>query len=80
METGSNTSPRHITTCPVQFNGMLVQKCYRKTKSRLICKYFCTLKFLWHNGNATLKLFNFRINIFFQRKLCVFWNYSQAIL
>jgi len=32
MKTGSNTAPRHITTCHVKFSGALVQQWYRKTK------------------------------------------------
>jgi len=32
MKTGSNTAPRRITTCCVQFSGALVQQWYRKTK------------------------------------------------
>ena len=36
MKTSSNTPPIRITTC-VQFNGVLVQQCYRKTKSKPNC-------------------------------------------
>jgi len=32
MKTSSNTAPRHITTCGVQFDGAFVQQHYRKAK------------------------------------------------
>jgi uncharacterized Zn-finger protein len=37
MKTSSNTPPRHFITCCIQFNGALVQQCYRKTKSSPVC-------------------------------------------
>jgi len=36
MKTSSNTAPRHITTCGVQFDGAFVQQCYRKAKSSTV--------------------------------------------
>ena len=45
-KTSSNTAPRHITTCCVQFNGAFVQQSYSKAKSRTV---FIALSAHWNS-------------------------------
>jgi hypothetical protein len=64
MKTSSNTPPRLIATCLVQFDAALVRQCYRKTKISPFVLAFHSLKFLSPSGNATLKQFTLENKIF----------------
>jgi len=89
MKTSRNTPQRHITAYCIQFNGALVQQYYRKTESSSVCMCFphteiplalwkCPIKAVCFI-NRTLKQFTFKKQDFYQRKLHLNWNYSQAI-
>jgi len=89
MKTSSNTLPRHVTAFRVQFNGALLQQRCRETKSRPVCICFphteiplthwkCHIKAVYFI-NGTLKKFALKKQDFYQRKLHVNSNYSQAI-
>jgi hypothetical protein len=89
VKTSSNTPQRHIITYHVQFNGALVQQHYRKTESRPVCMCFLHTEIpLAHWKchieevcfiNSPLKQFTFKKHNFYQRKLHVNCNYSQAV-
>jgi hypothetical protein len=75
----SNTPPRHIVTCHVQFNGVLVQQRYRKTKSRPVCTCFLHTEFPLTQWKCHIGAVYFKKQYFYQRKLNVIWNYSHTI-
>ena len=78
MKTSSSTPPRHIITC-VQFNGLLVQQHYRKSKSMPICTCFRHTEFPLTQWKCHIEAVYFKKQDIYQRKLHVSWNYSQAI-
>jgi hypothetical protein len=78
MKTSSNRPPRHIITCRVQFNGALVQH-YIKTKSRPMCICFPHTEIPLTQLKCHIESIYFKKQDFYQRKLHVSWNYSQAI-
>ena len=80
MKTSSNTQPRHITSCCVQFDGVFVQQRYRKTKISTICKCFPHTEIPSIRWKCHIEAVYFKKQYFCQRKLHVGWNYSQSIL
>jgi hypothetical protein len=80
MKTSTTTLPRHIITCRVQFNGVLVQQYYRKTKSRPICTCLPHNEIPLTQWKCHFEAVYFKKQDFYQRKLHEIWNYSQAIL
>ena len=78
MKTSSSTPPRHIITC-VQFNGLLVQQHYRKSKSMPICTCFLHTEIPLTQWKCHIEAVYFKKLGFYERKLHVSWNYSQAI-
>ena len=79
MKTSSKTPPRHIITCRVQFNGVLVRQNYRKTKSRPICTCSPLTEIPLTQWKCHTEEVYFKKQDFYQRKLHVSWNCSQAI-
>ena len=78
MKTSSSTPPWHIITC-VQFNGLLVEQHYRKSKSMPICTCFLHTEIPLTQWKCHIEAVYFKKQDFYQRKLHVSWNYSQAI-
>jgi len=79
MKTGSNTSPRPVTTYCVQFNVALVQHLYRKSKIRPILKFFPYTEIPLTQWKFHIEAVYFKKQHFYQRILHVGWNYSQFI-
>jgi len=79
MKTGSNTAPRPITTCCVQFNVQLVQQLHRKSKIRPIFKFFPYTEIPLTQCKFCIEAVYFKKQDFYQRILHVGWNYSQFI-
>jgi len=79
MKTSSSTPPRHIITCRVQFNGVLVQQHYRKSKSMPICTCFLHTEIPLTQWKCHIEAVYFKKQDFYKRKLPVSRNYSQAI-
>src|SRR5215469_7705329 len=80
MKTSSNTAPRHIITCCVQFNAVLVQQHYTKTNSKPICTCFPFTEIPLTQRKCHIEAVYCKKQYFYQRKLHVSWNYSKAIL
>ena len=78
MKTSSSTPPWHIITC-VQFNGLLVEQHYRKSKSMPTCTCFLHTEIPLAQWNCHIEAVYFKKLGSYQRKLHVRWNYSQAI-
>ena len=79
LKTSSNTPTWHIITCCVQFNRVLVQQHYRKSKSMPICKCFLHTEIRVTQWKYHIEAVYFKKLCFYERKLHVSWNYSQAI-
>ena len=79
MKTSSNIPPTHIKTCCVQFSRVLVQQHYIKTKSLPICTWFTYIEIPLTQLKCNIEAVYFKKQDFYQWKLNVSWNYSQAI-
>ena len=69
MKTSSNTPPRHITTCCVQFNGALVQQFFTKTKSSPVCKCFLHTEIPLTQWKCHIEAVYFKKAIFLSKKV-----------
>jgi hypothetical protein len=67
MKTGSNTSPRPVTTYCVQFNVTLVQQLYRKSKIRPIFKFFLHTEIPLTQWKCPIEAVYFKKQDFYQR-------------
>jgi hypothetical protein len=70
MKTSSNTPSRHITTCHVQFNGVLVQQRYRKNKIRPVCTCFPHTEIPFTQWKCHIEAVYFIKQYFYQKFTC----------